>query len=612
VSGESVTSSVLTLFTSIIVQLFLSILIGLTCGLLNARLMKQFVFIRRFPIHQTSLVMLFGYLSYSIAEAVNVSGILTLFIAAVTLAHYSWHSLSKSSQVATRISFGAISDIAEGFAFSYVGLSLWYYTNELNFRFAGYLLVVVILSRVVTIYGLFFIFKFRFKTFDIPLSEQSGFIMGGIVRGCLCWAQILQVKGMNVLVTSTLIIVLSTTLGCGFLLPILMPLLGGDHKKSPYQSLAENEQQQQDAIYLSGADPKLPLHRFSPNANNSHISIPQHHPHHSALISSIEMTPLSEGGDANKENLYYQSQQNIRALNISIEDGVDGQCKYEQAEPNDSNKKQITLGNGLPSQSNAFASTTFFRQWIRFDEYVMKPIFGGSARDRLRLTILSEMDSPRSATSVSTSFPTGPPAHVQTALDTPSSTLLDCFSQVSFSKPPVHRATNFNSSNRGEILNADFNLSRDTCDADMDSDEHNLELLLSPEESLDLHFEDNGNIYHKPLHQYAANYNNSIANNFHTPHHTQLPPPISTYNRNNHHAITMNHSNINNNPKFKFDNKENGNRMGLVTPIKNRTPLSPEILSSYKKQSNDNSPYISPFGGNNNSPLLSKNLQQFS
>lgn len=50
--------------------------------------------------------------------------------------------------------------------------------------------------------------------------------LGGVVRGCLCWAQILQINQHKMLVTTTLIIVMTTSLAGGFLLPILIPRLG--------------------------------------------------------------------------------------------------------------------------------------------------------------------------------------------------------------------------------------------------------------------------------------------------------------------------------------------------------------------------------------------------
>lgn len=83
-------NSIAVLIQSILIQIIFSIVIGICCGLLHARLMKKNAIIKKFAIYQTALVMLFGYLAYCIAEAIEISGILTVFIAAITLAHYSW------------------------------------------------------------------------------------------------------------------------------------------------------------------------------------------------------------------------------------------------------------------------------------------------------------------------------------------------------------------------------------------------------------------------------------------------------------------------------------------------------------------------------------------
>ena len=90
-------------------EVFLSFAIGVSCGLANARLLKSLTYLREHPIHQTVLLLLFAYLAYTIAESVGVSGILTLFVTAVTQGHYSWHSLSKPAQVATKINAVALS-----------------------------------------------------------------------------------------------------------------------------------------------------------------------------------------------------------------------------------------------------------------------------------------------------------------------------------------------------------------------------------------------------------------------------------------------------------------------------------------------------------------------
>ena len=114
----------------VIFQLLAAAAIGISCGLINAKLLKSFDQFKDHPIHETSLVLLFGLLAYSIAESFEISGILSLFLSAVTLAHYSWYNLSKPAQVSTKLSLSSMSDIAEGFAFAYIGLALWGFTQE--------------------------------------------------------------------------------------------------------------------------------------------------------------------------------------------------------------------------------------------------------------------------------------------------------------------------------------------------------------------------------------------------------------------------------------------------------------------------------------------------
>ena len=75
-------------------------------------------------------MLLFAYLAYAVAEAADVSSILTLFVCAVTQSHYAWDNMSTPAQVGIKVASVALSDIAEGFAFSFVGLSMWCYTDD--------------------------------------------------------------------------------------------------------------------------------------------------------------------------------------------------------------------------------------------------------------------------------------------------------------------------------------------------------------------------------------------------------------------------------------------------------------------------------------------------
>lgn len=113
--------------------------------------------------------------------------------------------------------------------------------------FSLYMLLVVVIARFMTIFilnGLYNLIssirsasrskdvssetKNGSQSKTIPFLELIAFGLGGVVRGCLCWAQVLQVGGgdeAKVLVQTTLVIVMATTVGCGLILPLLIPRL---------------------------------------------------------------------------------------------------------------------------------------------------------------------------------------------------------------------------------------------------------------------------------------------------------------------------------------------------------------------------------------------------
>jgi NhaP-type Na+/H+ or K+/H+ antiporter len=426
------TPSTMSILNSVITQVVFSTIIGLSCGLVHARLMKGLPAIKHFPIYQTALVLLFGYMSYCIAEVFGISGILTIFIAAITLAHYSWYNISSSAQIATRISFAGISEIAEGFAFSYVGLSLWTYDDpQINILFSVYMMVVVLLARTLGFLALFKLCSFCMPSFRLPVSEQLCFVLGGVVRGCLCWAQILQVGHSPVLITTTLIIVMFTSLASGVLLPMLLPLL----QPAPEVAL-----------------PYSPLKTIVPFPRNTTPHNARGDNGHGRLFDSEAKTPLMQSGidlEAASNDAHQcteESQQEsahadpaslhtpVRSRNngdSSSEGEQSGGRRYHFAyepfsadfphtQPRDrsaihSPVRNPALGNAPPPQYPEMLSpdplddlrtneelielissqqavnrpslvAMLFWQWVRFDETFMKPLFGGSDR-RYRLLL---------------------------------------------------------------------------------------------------------------------------------------------------------------------------------------------------------------------------------
>ncbi|CAN0411340.1 unnamed protein product, partial [Ectocarpus sp. 8 AP-2014] len=98
--------------------------VGMGSGLMISKLLKSLDTLKSSPVRQVAILMLGGYLSFSLSEALDLSGILAVFFCGLTLSHYAWHSLGENAQVASKITSETISMIAEAYCFVAIGLSV--------------------------------------------------------------------------------------------------------------------------------------------------------------------------------------------------------------------------------------------------------------------------------------------------------------------------------------------------------------------------------------------------------------------------------------------------------------------------------------------------------
>jgi sodium/hydrogen exchanger 8 len=103
-----------------------SLFASVSVSALSALLLK---WLRRDLAHHASFevgfIVLFGYASYGLAEALECSGILALFIAGVLESHYHIYSLSEPGRLATAIALKSIAHLFETVIFLYVGLEIF-------------------------------------------------------------------------------------------------------------------------------------------------------------------------------------------------------------------------------------------------------------------------------------------------------------------------------------------------------------------------------------------------------------------------------------------------------------------------------------------------------
>ncbi|CAI0379250.1 unnamed protein product [Linum tenue] len=198
---------------------------------------------RHSSIRELAMMVLMAYLSYMLAELLELSGILTVFFCGIIMSHYSWHNVTESSRITARhVShqeehvFAMLSFVAETFIFLYVGMDAfdiekWKMTKlSLGTSLGIYSSIVflILVGRAVFVFPLsaFSNFMNRRKTSPLTFKQQTVIWWAGLMRGAVSIALAFKqftYSGVTLdpinatMITNTIIVVLFTTLVFGFL-----------------------------------------------------------------------------------------------------------------------------------------------------------------------------------------------------------------------------------------------------------------------------------------------------------------------------------------------------------------------------------------------------------
>ena len=106
---------------------FIGISLGsVACGVstgLGCSFMCKTTRIELYPKYEITLLFLYAYGSYALAEVMGLSGIMSLFFCGISMAHYNTSNLSKASLVTSEYIFKSFALAAEFFVFLYMGIS---------------------------------------------------------------------------------------------------------------------------------------------------------------------------------------------------------------------------------------------------------------------------------------------------------------------------------------------------------------------------------------------------------------------------------------------------------------------------------------------------------
>ncbi|KAE8675363.1 Sodium/hydrogen exchanger 2 [Hibiscus syriacus] len=213
---------------------FSSTFLGIAAGLLSAFIIKTLYFGRHSTDREVALMMIMAYLSYMLAELLDLSGILTVFFCGIVMSHYTWHNVTESSRTTTKHAFATMSFIAETFIYLYVGMDTldidkWKASSASAGTFVAVsstLFALVLVGRAAFVYPLANFINCTKKQGSSNIEFRQQFIMwwAGLMRGAVTIAlsynqfsdsEDKDTKDSALMITCTMIVVLFSTVVFG-------------------------------------------------------------------------------------------------------------------------------------------------------------------------------------------------------------------------------------------------------------------------------------------------------------------------------------------------------------------------------------------------------------
>ena len=275
-SGNEFTSSTpLMMFSKFLSLAFYSFIIGLLMGCICAYMLKYFL-TKQIKLNRTqeiSIILFFAFISYTFSEELGLSPIVTLLFTGIFISNYAFYNLSFQAREESSVVSRMISNIAEAFVFTYLGLTLIAsIQNNFCLSFLIIEFFVVIFGRVFAIFGLsFLIEKLGVKSFHMKVSQKGIMSCAGSIRGAIAFGLAISIETSNkvhkeILVGTTLILVFFTTIVFGALMPIMINLM----KK------LDKPEENKDVIIPENPDKLLTCEHFNFLHPNFSEEIPVH------------------------------------------------------------------------------------------------------------------------------------------------------------------------------------------------------------------------------------------------------------------------------------------------------------------------------------------------
>mmetsp|Transcript_33576 Transcript_33576/g.106542 ORF Transcript_33576/g.106542 Transcript_33576/m.106542 type:complete len:591 (+) Transcript_33576:69-1841(+) len=218
-----------------------SLLVGLAAGALCSWCFCCSSCLKRFPEYEISAILLGAYLTFALSQLLGMSGIVSLFFFGIVLAQYNWYNLSEPSKVASKVTFGTLAKLAESCVFIYLGVVAALSLGRFHWHFGLvlYSLAVIVVARAAHVFPLTALLNLG-RDRKIQRNMRLVMWISGL-RGAIAFSLSLRVpcasgapikrgsaecRNSDLLVTTTISIVMLTTLVVGTAMEHVMTALG--------------------------------------------------------------------------------------------------------------------------------------------------------------------------------------------------------------------------------------------------------------------------------------------------------------------------------------------------------------------------------------------------
>ena len=169
------------------------------------------------------MLMLFAYGSYSLAESLQLSGIMSLFFCGIVLSRFNTSNLSPKTQVTSKSIFKALALLCDFFVYLYMGMGFWTgQFGKFNFTFILLAMSYCLAARMISTFPLSWLANVGRR---VPLSHNMQVVIwfAGL-RGAIAFALSQNMPEVNrkLFVSTTLsIVIITTVVGGGLTEPLL-------------------------------------------------------------------------------------------------------------------------------------------------------------------------------------------------------------------------------------------------------------------------------------------------------------------------------------------------------------------------------------------------------